>query len=349
MRFQSKPPVVDPHAVSHYFTSVEIPMTPGYPDAFASDTTLDAFGVPVGLRQRRDAMLRHTFAMSIDDATRSGDQLRVPIRIENVGAGHRVPAGFSQEREIWIELEVRDARGEIVYRVGHVEKPDEDLADKRFLRVTTSDDVRDGLGRPLGLFGADVVDGPDVGQWSPPPALGGTVFEGKGLINFQNGFLRCVRCIGTIDDRGQCKAGEGQGRTRADRFEDGVYDLDTGECRSNLSGQNALFETYFPVGSLDADRGVLRAPDAIIDTRSAAPGVPVKYTYRLDPGAHPAPFKVHATLHFRAFPPFLLRAFVDYEAHMATRGLRPSGAQVTRDMVSRLEVIDLASAEVVLP
>jgi hypothetical protein len=342
-RFSARAPVVDPRAVSHYFTSVEVPMTPGFPDAFASDATLDAFGVPVGLRQRRDAMLRHTFALSMAEPTRSSNEVRIPIRIENVGAGHRVPAGFSQEREIWIELEVRDARGDVVYRVGHVDKPDEDLADKRFLRVTTSDDVRDGQGRPLGLFGADVVDGPDIGQWNPPPSLGGTTFEGKGLINFQNGFLRCVRCIGTIDERGRCQASEGQGKTRADRFTDGVYDLDTGECRSNLSGQNALFETYFPIGSLDADRGVLRAPDAIIDTRSAAPGVPVTYTYVIDPGAHPAPYQARATLHFRAFPPFLLKAFSDYESRMASRGLRPSGAQVTGDMISRLEVIDLAT------
>lgn len=348
-RFSARAPVVDPHAVSHYFTSVEVPMTPGFPDAFASDATLDAFGVPVGLRQRRDAMLRHTFALSVEQPTRTTSEVRIPIRIENVGAGHRVPAGFSQEREIWIELEVRDARGGVVYRVGHVDKPDEDLADKRFLRVTTSDDVRDSQGRPQGLFGADVVDGPDVGQWSPPPSLGGTTFEGKGLVNFQNGFLRCVRCLGTIDDRGRCQADAEQGKTRADRFSDGAYDLDTGECRSNLSGQNALFETYFPIGSLDADRGVLRAPDAIIDTRSAAPGVPVTYTYVIDPGAHPAPFQARATLHFRAFPPFLLRAFADYEARMARRGLRPSGAQVTPDMISRLEVIDLASASVELP
>jgi hypothetical protein len=342
-RFSARPPVVDPHAVSHYFTSVEVPMTPGFPDAFATDASLDAFGVPVGLRQRRDAMLRHTFALSMEQPTRTTSEVRIPIRIENIGAGHRVPAGFSQEREFWVELEVRDARGDVVYRVGHVDKPDEDLADKRFLRVTTSDDVRDGQGRPLGLFGADVVDGPDVGQWSPPPTHGGTRFEGQGRIKFQNGFLRCVRCIGTIDDAGRCQAGDGQGKTRADRFADGAYDLDTGECRSNLSGQNALFETYFPVGSLDADRGVLRAPDGIIDTRSAAPGVPVTYTYVIDPGAHPAPFQVRATLHFRAFPPFLLRAFSDYESRMATRGLRPSGAQVTPDMVSRLEVIDLTS------
>lgn len=209
--------------------------------------------------------------------------------------------------------------------------------------------MRDGAGRPLGVFGADVIDGPDVPAWSPPPSLGGTRFEGKGLVNFQNGFLRCVRCIGTIDDQGRCQPGEGQGRTRADRFSDGAYDLDTGECRSNLSGTNALFETYFPVGSLDADCGVLRAPDAIIDTRSAPPGVPVEYTYLLDAAGHAGPLHVRATLHFRAFPPFLLRAFADYERRMAALGLRPSGAQVTSDMVERLEVLDLATVETDVP
>jgi hypothetical protein len=348
-RFSPRPPVVDPKAVSHYFTSVEVPLTPGFPDAFATDPTLDGFGVPIGLRERRDRLLRHTFSLAVESPARSGDTLRVPLVIENVGAGHRVPAGFSQEREIWIELEVRDARGALVYQVGHVDRPDEDLADKRFLRVNTSDDVRDGLGRPLGVFGADVVDGPDVGQWSPPPSLGGTAFEGKGLVNFQNGFLRCVRCIGTIDGDGKCQPGEGQGRTRADRFADGAYDIDTGECRSNLSGTNALFETYLPIGSLDADRGVLRAPDAIIDTRSAPPGVPVTYTYLLDAAGRPGPLHVRATLHFRAFPPFLLRAFADYEQQKASRGLRPSGPQLTRDMIERLEVLDLATVEADVP
>ncbi len=348
-KFQSKSPVVDPHAVSHYFTSVEVPLTVGFPDAFATDATLDGFGVPIGLRQRRDAMLRHTFTLAMDAATRSGSELRVPIRIENVGAGHRVPAGFSQEREIWLELDVRDSRGALVYRVGHVESPSEDLGDKRFLRVTTTDDVRDGTGRPIGVFGADVVDGPDIGQWSPPPSLGGTSFQGKGLINFQNGFLRCVRCIGTIDADGRCKANGDQGRTRADRFEDAAYDIDTGECRSNLTGLNALFETYFPIGSLDADRGITKAPDAIIDTRSAPPGVPVLYTYLLDAAGRAGPFHVRATLHFRAFPPFLLRAFADYEQSAAKRGLRPSGAQMTRDMIGKLEVIDIASADIEVP
>jgi hypothetical protein len=329
---------------THYFTSVDVPLAPSYPDVFADDRRVDGTGLPVGLRARRDLLLRHTFDFSIGQTRRFGDKIEIPIQIQNTGAGHRVPAGFSQEREIWVELRVTDARGGVVYEVGRLASDDADLKDKIFLRINTSDAVRDGRGRPLGVFGADVVDGPDVPQWSPSPRLGGTTFRGKGLINLQNGFLRCVRCIGFVDAQGRCQPGFGQGRTRADRFDDGAYDPDTGECRSNLSGGNELFETYFPVGALDASRGILKAPDAIIDTRSAPPGVPLLYTYELDAAGHPRPFKVEARLRFRAFPPYLVRAFADYEQRKASEGLRPSGAQVTLSMLRRIEPIDLAEA-----
>ncbi|MEO8796522.1 MAG: hypothetical protein ABI551_01430, partial [Polyangiaceae bacterium] len=335
---------------SHTFTSVDVPLTPAFEERKIDDPAIDAFGVPVGLRQRQRILLASAFRFSLGEPTRGGGKVQLPITIENIGAGHRVPAGFSQEREIWIELEIVDARGAVVYDVGHVASGADDLHDKQFLRVTTNDAATDFAGRPLGVFGADVADSIDVPQWSPNPALGGTRFFGKGLVNFQNGFVRCVRCIGEIDTSGACQpVGAEQTRTRAARFDDGFYDPDTGECRSNLAGGHQLFETYFPVGSLDADRGILKAPDAIIDTRSAPPNVPITYTYDVDVGGHPAPFTARATLHFRAFPPYLIKAFADYEANEAARGNRPNGPQVTRAMLGRLEVLDLAEAKVTVP
>jgi hypothetical protein len=336
---------------SHWFTSVDLPLASEFPDAWANETALDPSGVPVGLEARRAQLLRHTFRFAIAPATRVGSRIELPLEIQNVGAGHRVPAGFSQEREIWVELTVRDGRNDVVYEVGKIASDDADLRDKIFVRTTTRDDVLDTKGRPQGMFGADVVDGPDVPRWDPNPAFGaGTprgslvAFRGKGLVNMQNGFLRCVRCIGVIDSQGRCQAGPGQGRTRADRFDDGGYDIDTGECRSNLVGSNAFFETYFPVGALDADRGIVKAPDAILDQRSAAPGVVLRYTYEIDVPGRTGPFTVQARLRFRPFPPFLLRAFADYEARKAAQGLRPSGAQLTATMFSRNHPIDLAAA-----
>src|SRR5262249_1934161 len=157
-----------PRAVSsHWFTSVDLPLAAEFPDAWARSAGLDESGVPLGLEARREQLLRHTFRLGIARPLRVGSRLEVPVRNQHVGAGHRVPAGFSQERETWLELTVRDARGALVYEVGKIASDDSDLRDKVFVRTTTTSDVRDAKGRPLGVFGADVVDGIDVPQWSP--------------------------------------------------------------------------------------------------------------------------------------------------------------------------------------
>jgi hypothetical protein len=334
---------------SHYFSGVDLPLARDISDAALSQAGLDGRGVPLSAKRRRNALLRRSFSFEIREAKRRGDRLEIPLEITNVGAGHKVPAGFSQEREIWVHLTVRDARGGIVYEVGRVDRDDEDLRDKLFLQVNTDPDRLDGQGRPIGLFGADVTDGTDAPRWSPLPELGGSQHRGRGLINFQNGFLRCVRCIGVIAADGRCQPGPGQGRHRADRFADGDYDIDTGECRSNLQGEAALFETYFPIGALDATRGLVKGPDAIIDTRSLPAGKPRRYVYELRTGGRPGPFRVEARLMFRGFPPFLLKAFAAYEQRQATLGKRPSGPLLTRDMLDRLERVEVAKRGLVIP
>lgn len=330
----------------HAFTSVDVPLAAEYPAAWADDASLDEHGLPRGLETRRLQLLRSALRFSLGEPQVRGRSLEVPVTIENVGAGHRVPAGFSQERELWVELVVRDARGRVVYEVGRVASDTEDLHDKVMTRVTTRGDSRDEQGRPLGVFGADVVDGPDVPSFRPD---GRGRLRGRGLVNLQNGFFRCVRCIGVIDAAGRCQPGPGQGRTRADRYDDGDYDADTGVCSSNLSGEAALFETYFPVGSLDAERGTAKAPDAILDTRSLAPGASLSYVYDLETGGAPRPFSVEAKLRFRAFPPFLIRAFAAYEAEAARLGRRPSGPQVRPEMAGRNRIVDLAEAKASVP
>ncbi|GAB4528647.1 MAG: hypothetical protein Tsb0020_45760 [Haliangiales bacterium] len=331
---------------SHYFSGVDIPLDIDLSSGYSDDHSLDGAGLPLGAQQRRDLLLARALRLSVGVVEVGAGGLVVPLTIENVGAGHRIPAGFSQEREIWVHLRVTDGAGRLVYEVGRVDRADQDLPDKRFLRIGSRDDRVDRAGQPLGLFGADVADGPDAPRWSPDPGRGGTEFRGRGLINFQNGFLRCVRCIGVIDGAGRCQPGPGQRGHRAARYEDGDYDLDTGVCESNLRGREALFEVYFPVGALDASRGVVKGPDAIIDTRSLAPGVPVRYRYELPRVGHAGPYVIEARLLFRAFPPYLVRAFADYEAYAAARGRRPSGPLVSHDMLARLEIVELAAARV---
>ncbi len=332
----------------HYFTGVDLPLAEELSDEALDRPGVDRLGVPLSMRKRRDLLLRHSLTLALGATRADAAELVIPITIENVGAGHKVPAGFSQEREIWVHLRVTDGSGRLVYEVGRVDRNDEDLHDKRFVRVNTNPRRLDAQGRPEGLFGANVVDGPDVPQWSPNPALGGERFRGRGLINFQNGFLRCVSCRGEIGADGSCLPLVGE-LHRAERFVDGQYDLDTGACISNLSGEHALFETYFPVGALDAERGVVKAPDAIIDTRSLTPNRPVTYVYELSRRGRTGPFEVEAELMFRSFPPFLVRAFADYEQQRAAEGARPSGPLVTHAMMRRLERVVLARASATVP
>jgi hypothetical protein len=330
---------------THYFSGVDVPLTPEFDAGWIDQATLDASGIPLGAEQRRDLLLGRTFRFELGEVRLAGATLEVPIEIENTGAGHKVPAGFSQEREFWVHLRITDAAGRLVYEVGRVDRGDEDLRDKLFVRVNVDDRVRDGAGRPLGVFGADVVDGPDVPQWTAIPNTENTQFRGRGLINFQNGFLRCVQCIGFIDGAGRCQPSDDfQAATRAGRFVDGDFDDETGECRSNLTGREALFETYFPVGALDASRGLTRGPDAIIDERSASPYLAQRWTYALGLGRNvTGPLTVEARLMFRAFPPFLIRAFADYERLQSARGLRPSGPLVTPAMLSKLDAVEILS------
>ncbi len=330
---------------SHYFSGVDVPLARAFDDGAIDEPTVDTAGIPLGARQRRDLLLASAIRLELAGPRRTGSRLEIPILVENVGAGHRVPAGFSQEREIWVHLTVTDARGRVVYQAGRVDRGDQDLRDKIFLRINTSSAPNDALGRVQGLFGADVADGPDLPEWREVSA--GTL-RGRGLINFQNGFLRCVTCIGRIDGQGRCQPLAGQESRRADRYADGGYDPDTGECRSNLRGRAAFLETYFPVGALDASRGLARAPDAIIDTRSLAPGRPVRYVYELDAGRAAGPLTVEARLLFRAFPPYLLRAFADYEAEQDRRGLRPSGPLLDSSALQRLDVVELAAVKQVI-
>jgi hypothetical protein len=333
----------------HYFSGVDTPLSREYPDDLVAEAALDAFGTPISPRIRREQLLKATFKFDLAAPRRTAQSLEVPIEITNIGAGHRVPAGFSQEREFWVHLKVTGQGGRVVYEVGNVTRNDQDLGDKIFLRVNTDPDRLDFKGRPEGLFGADVRDGPDHPRWSPDPIDGGRDFRGDGLINLQNGFLRCVRCVGTIDASGRCQPGPGQGVHRADRFDEGDYDPDTGECRSNLVGKNALYETYFPVGALDASRGFPKAPDAIIDTRSAPPNVPLRFTYVLPARGVPGPYRVEARLLFRAFPPFLVRAFAEYERIQASRGKRPSGPMVDAGMFARLDIVEIERLEATIP
>src|SRR5882672_555950 len=45
---------------------------------------------------------------------------KVRVRVTNVGAGHKLPTGFPEGREMWIDFRVMDGAGRTLYRLGEV-------------------------------------------------------------------------------------------------------------------------------------------------------------------------------------------------------------------------------------
>ena len=106
---------------NHAFTAVSMPLVDDerYPNV---DTTQeDVNGFPLGQKQRRELLLQAAAQLDVELDTKkiesSDDTLRFWIHLENTSTGHNLPSGFSQEREVWVELIVSDEEG-IIYEVG---------------------------------------------------------------------------------------------------------------------------------------------------------------------------------------------------------------------------------------
>ena len=49
-----------------------------------------------------------------------GQYTSVAVKVTNVGAGHKLPTGFPEGREMWIDFRVQDANGREIYRLGSI-------------------------------------------------------------------------------------------------------------------------------------------------------------------------------------------------------------------------------------
>ncbi len=51
-----------------------------------------------------------------------GSQFQVAVHVTNVGAGHDLPSGFTVERQLWIEIMVRDATDKLLFVSGDLDR-----------------------------------------------------------------------------------------------------------------------------------------------------------------------------------------------------------------------------------
>ena len=86
-------------------------------------------------RKKRLEVLRngyHLGDVKIEEA--SADGIEFEVEVKNITDGHNVPTGFTGERVVWLEVEVKDADGNVVFISGDRD-PNGDLRDLHSLYV----------------------------------------------------------------------------------------------------------------------------------------------------------------------------------------------------------------------
>jgi len=94
---------------SHYFVGGNAVV----PKMLGSDLHSD-----MAVKQLQDCA---TVQITAPTAFEAGRSATVRIKVTNTGAGHKLPTGFPEGREMWLDFKVTDAKGNTVYRLGKVE------------------------------------------------------------------------------------------------------------------------------------------------------------------------------------------------------------------------------------
>jgi len=90
----------------------------------------------------------------VDDKLAVDGMQHVQVKVTNIGAGHKLPTGFPEGREMWLDFKVTDATGKLVYRLGQIKDGHTEKGTKSF-KVVLGD--KDGNVVHLELWDADRV------------------------------------------------------------------------------------------------------------------------------------------------------------------------------------------------
>lgn len=110
--FAGKAAIMGPsrdNVASHWFTG-------------ANATVLKYLGMDEAAQRARDSLARAAKIQfqQLPETVIPRQYTSVQVKVSNVGAGHKLPTGFPEGREIWIDFRAVDATGREFYRLGAV-------------------------------------------------------------------------------------------------------------------------------------------------------------------------------------------------------------------------------------
>jgi hypothetical protein len=194
--------------VDHHFTGTDVPLLTAsdlkarlgsdYPDPY--EPGVDEYGIPKALAARRQKLLDNAARIDVsktDPQAVLGKEM--VVRLDAIGlSGHRFPSGFSQERTAYVQLNVTDDNGFVLYQSGYlVDKPHPDTGettpdgnlddeDNEHLHVV----VDGGKAVPVGKYAPGLVNGSQnlVFELGPDNGPDDRVYSGVegGLVLFRN-------------------------------------------------------------------------------------------------------------------------------------------------------------------
>ncbi len=90
--------------------------------AAANTTVMNHFGDTENVERARQ-MLRSAAKLElieVPEFVRDGSTVNLQVKVTNSGAGHKLPTGFPEGREIWLDVKVTDTSGKEIYRLGKI-------------------------------------------------------------------------------------------------------------------------------------------------------------------------------------------------------------------------------------
>jgi hypothetical protein len=84
-------------------------------------------------------VLRAAAEVKLSERVTGDGVLELTVEVHNVGAGHKIPTGTPYIRKMWLQVEVTDQAGNVVYSSGHIDDKNHVDPDAVFFRVLFRD------------------------------------------------------------------------------------------------------------------------------------------------------------------------------------------------------------------